>query len=94
MLSIKKHNILKLCYIVAYTDNSNTNLLHTFVNRTYTYTRPRYTFVIAKSGLNISIHAVHFSSIKLWNKLNTMLKLITNIKIFIKKLKMYYIDNY
>ena len=98
------HNILKCCDIVnitllknayiAYTDNANTNLLLTFVKSTYTYTRSRYAFDILKCRLNISIHAVHFAIIKLWNKLNIKLKLIQNIKLFIKKLKMYYIDNY
>ena len=47
--------------------------------------RPRYAFVISKCRLNISIYAVHFASIKLWNKLNTKMKSITNIKLFIKK---------
>ena len=100
----KRHNILKLCDIVNitllknayidYTYNVNTNLLRKFVKSTYTLTRPRYTFVIPKCRLNISIHAVHFSSIKLWNKLNTKMKLIKNIKLIIKKLKISYIDNY
>ena len=98
ILSIR-HNILKLCDIVnikllknayiAYTD-ANTNLLRKFVKSNYTLTRPRYAFVIPKCRLNISIHAVHFASIKLWNKLNTKMKLIKNIKLFIKKLKMSY----
>ena len=100
----KRQNILKLCDIVnitllknayiAYTDNANTNLLRKFVKSTYTLTRPRYAFVIPKYRLNISIHAVHYASIKLWNKLNTKMKLIKNIKLFIKKLKISYIDNY
>ena len=82
----KIHNILKLCDIVnitllkhayiAYTDNANTNLLRKFVKSTYTLTRPIYAFVIPKYRLNISIYAVHFASIKLWNKLNTKMKLI------------------
>ena len=100
----KRHTILKLCDIVnitllknayiAYTDNANTNILRKFVKSTYTLTRPRYAFVIPKCRLNISIHAVHFTSIKLWNKLNTKMKLINNIKLFIQKLKISYIDNY
>ena len=88
--------LLKNAYI-AYTGNANTNLLRTFVKSTYTLiiiTRPRYAFVIPKCRLNISIHEVHFSSIKLWNKLNTKMKLINKIKLFIKKLKISYIDNY
>ena len=74
----KRHNILKVYDIVniillknayiSYTDNANTNLLRTFVNSTYTLTRPRYVFVIPKCRLNISIHAVHYTSIKLCNK--------------------------
>ena len=98
----KIHNILKLFDIVnitllknaynSYTDNANTNLLRKFVISTYTLTRPRYAFVIPKCRLNISIHAVHFS--KLWNKLNTKMKLITNINLFIKKLTTSYIANY
>ena len=95
----KRHNILKVCDIVnitllknayiAYrpTDNSNTNLLRKFIKSTYIYNRPKYAFVIPKCRLNISIHSVHFVSIKLWNKLNTKMKLIKNIKLFIKKLK-------
>ena len=100
----KRHNILKLCDIVnikllknayiTYTNNANTNLLRKFVKSTYTLTRPRYAFVIPKCRLNSIMHVVHFSSIKLWNKLNTKIKLIKNIKLFIKKLKIYYIDNY
>ena len=93
----KRHNILKLCDIkllknayVAYTDYANTNLLRKFVKSTYTLTRPRYAFIILKCRFNISIHAVHFASIKL----NTKMKLIKNIKLFIKKLKISYIDNY
>ena len=62
---------------IAYTDN----LLRKFVKSTYTLTRPRYAFVIPKCRLNISIHAVHFSSIKLWNKLNTKLKLIQKYQV-------------
>ena len=100
----KRHNILKLYNIVnitlltnayiSYNDKANTNLLCKLVKSIYTYTRARYAFVIPKCRLNISIHAVHFASIKLWNNLNTKLKLIENIKLFIKKLKMSYIDNY
>ena len=58
---------------IAYTGNANTNLLRKLVKSTYTYTRPRYAFVIHKCRLHISIDAVHFASIKLWNKLNTKL---------------------
>ena len=69
-------------------------LLRKFVKSTYTLTKPRYEFVIPKCRLNISIHAVHFSNIKLWNNLNTKMKLITNIKLFIKKFKISCIDYY
>ena len=82
----KRHNILKLGDIVnitliknayiAYTDNANTNLLRKFVKSINTLTRSRYAFVIPKCRLNISIHAVHYTSIKLSNKLNTKSKLI------------------
>ena len=82
--------LLKNAYI-AYTDNAKTNLLRKFVKSSL-LTRPRYAFVIPKCRLNISIHAVHFATIKLWNKLNTKMKLIKNIKLFIKKLKMSYIN--
>ena len=70
-----RHNVLKLCDIVnitllkdvyiAYTDTTNTNIVHKFVKSTYTLTRPIYAFVIPKCRLNISIHAVHFANIKL-----------------------------
>ena len=53
-----------------------------------TYTIPRNEFVIPKCRLNNIINAVHFASIKL----NTKLKLIKNIKLFITKLKISYID--
>ena len=66
----KRHNILKLFYIVnitllknayiAYTGNANTNLLRKFVKSTYTLTISRYAFVIPKCKLNISIHAVQY----------------------------------
>ena len=45
-----------------------------------------YECVIPTCRLNISIHAVHFASNKLWNTLNTNLKLITNIMLKIKKI--------
>ena len=73
----KIHHILNFCDIVniillkndyiSYTDKVNTNLLRKYVKITYTYTRARYAFVILKCRLNISIHAVHFASIKIWN---------------------------
>ena len=95
------HILLIYSLYIAYpTDNANTNLFRKFVKITYTLTRPRYAFVIPKCRLhiniydNICINAVHFASIKLWNKLNTKMKLIKNIKLFIKKLKISYIDNY
>ena len=52
-----------------------------FVKSTYTLTRPRYAFVIPKCRLNISIHTVHFASIKLWNKLYTKMKLIKKYQV-------------
>ena len=53
-----------------------------------------YTICIPKYRLNIILYAMYYANIKIWNKLNKNLKIIENIKLFIKMLTIYYIYNY